>query len=159
MGDINPQIDLVYVCFLQGRVYNLLKNRKFHEVSSGIPCVAWEKSRYGKASRLRFQIEFNFRDAKQHWGLEDFMVVNKTPVYNSANLAMFMVNVSQALIRPMRLQGPELSMNDLKTWFRSRKYVVETLKLLPEMPETIFMDQAIAQVAQLGRINHVVNPA
>jgi putative transposase len=78
--------------------------------------------------RLRFQIEFNFRDAKQHWGLEDFMVVNKTPVYNSANLAMFMVNVSQALIRPMRLQWPELSVNDLKTWFRSRKYVVETLK-------------------------------
>ena len=52
MGDINPQIDLVYVCFLQGRVYNLLKNRKFHEVSSGIPCVAWEKSRYGKARQI-----------------------------------------------------------------------------------------------------------
>jgi putative transposase len=109
--------------------------------------------------RLRFQIEFNFRDAKQHWGLEDFMVINETPVYNSANLAMFMVNVSQALIRPMRLQWPELSVNDLKTWFRSRKYVVETLKLLPEMPEAIFIDQAIAQVAQLGRINHVVTPA
>jgi putative transposase len=109
--------------------------------------------------RLRFQIEFNFRDAKPHWGLEDFMVINETPVYNSANLAMFMVNVSQALIRPMRLQWPELSVNDLKTWFRSRKYVVETLKLLPEMPEAIFIDQAIAQVAQLGRINHVVNPA
>ena len=27
---------------------------------------------------LRFQIEFNFRDAKQYWGLEDFMNVNKT---------------------------------------------------------------------------------
>jgi putative transposase len=25
---------------------------------------------------LRFQIEFNFRDAKQHWGLEDFMNVS-----------------------------------------------------------------------------------
>ncbi len=25
---------------------------------------------------LRFQIEFNFRDAKQFWGLEDFMNVN-----------------------------------------------------------------------------------
>ena len=109
--------------------------------------------------RLRFQIEFNFRDAKQHWGLEDFMVINETPVYNSANLAMFMVNVSQALIRPMRLQWQELSMNDLKTWFRSRKYVVETLKLLPEMPEAIFIDQAIAQVAQLGRINQAGNPA
>jgi putative transposase len=109
--------------------------------------------------RLRFQIEFNFRDAKQHWGLEDFMVVNETPVYNSANLALFMVNVSQALMRPMRVQWPELSVNDLKTWFRSRKYVVETLKLLPEMPEAIFIDQAIAQVAELGRINQAGNTA
>jgi hypothetical protein len=49
--------------------------------------------------------------------------------------------------------------NDLKTWFRSRKYVVETLKLLPEMPEANFIDQAIAQIAQLGRINQAVNPA
>ena len=109
--------------------------------------------------RLRFQIEFNFRDAKQYWGLEDFMVVNETPVYNSANLAMFMVNASQALIRPMRRNWPELSVNDLKTWFRSRKYVIETLKLLPEMPEPIFIDQAIAQVAELGRINQPINPA
>ena len=38
---------------------------------------------------LRFQIEFNFRDAKQFWGLEDFMNVNKTPVNNAANLSMF----------------------------------------------------------------------
>ena len=108
--------------------------------------------------RLRFQREFNFRDAKQYWGLEDFMTVKQMPVYNSANLAMFMVNVSHAVMRPMRTQWPELSVNDLKAWFRSRKYVVETLKLLPEMPELIFMEQAIAQVAQLGRVNHAVNP-
>ena len=107
--------------------------------------------------RQRFQIEFNFRDAKQHWGLEDFMVVNERPVYNSANLSMFMVNVSRALMCSMRAQWPELSVNDLKTWFRSRKYVVETLKLLPEMPEAIFIDEAIAQVAQLGRINQAEN--
>ncbi len=107
--------------------------------------------------RLRFQIEFNFRDAKQYWGLEDFMVVKEAPVSNSANLAMFMVNMSQALIRPMRAQWPELSVNDLKTWFRSRKYVVETLKLLPEMPEPIFIEQAIARMAELGRVNHAVN--
>ena len=49
--------------------------------------------------RLRFQIEFNFRDAKQFWGLEDFMNVNQTPVYNAANLAMFMVNLAHVLIR------------------------------------------------------------
>ena len=108
--------------------------------------------------RLRFQLEFNFRDAKQYWGLEDFMTIKQTPVYNSANLAMFMVNVSHAVMRPMRTQWPELSVNDLKAWFRSQKYVVETLKLLPEMPEAIFIEQAIARMAELGRVNHAVNP-
>ena len=107
---------------------------------------------------MRFQLEFTLRDAKQYWGLEDFMTVKQTPVYNSANLAMFMVNVSHAVIRPMRMQWPECSVNDLKAWFRSRKYVVETLKLLPEMPELIFIEQAIARVAQLGRVNYAVNP-
>jgi hypothetical protein len=36
---------------------------------------------------LRFQIEFNFRDAKQHWALEDFVVVKKQSVLNAANLS------------------------------------------------------------------------
>ena len=109
--------------------------------------------------RLRFQIEFNFRDAKQYWGLEDFMSVNERPVYNSANLAMFMVNVSQILIRQMRGQWPEFSVNDLKAWFRGRKYVVETLKKLPEIPDAILIDEVIDQVSELGRVNHVHAPA
>jgi putative transposase len=109
--------------------------------------------------RLRFQLEFNFRDAKQYWGLEDFMGVKERPVYNSANLAMFMVNMSHALIRPMRDQWPTFSVNDLKAWFRGRKYAVEMLKLLPESPDAIFIDQVVAQMAELGRINHAVNPS
>jgi putative transposase len=102
---------------------------------------------------LRFQIEFNFREAKQFWGLEDFMNVNQTPVYNAANLAMFMVNVSQTLIRYFRPTCPAFSVNDLKAHFRGRKYVTETLKLLPQMPEPIFIDQIFTNIAQLGRIN------
>jgi putative transposase len=108
---------------------------------------------------LRFQLEFNFRDAKQYWGLEDFMSVHERPVYNSANLSLFMVNVSQALMRPMRAQWPAFSVNDLKAWFRGRKYVVETLKLLPAMPDAIFSDQMVSQIAELGRVNPTVNPA
>jgi hypothetical protein len=103
--------------------------------------------------RLRFQIEFNFRDAKQYWGLEDFMSVKERPVYNSANLAMFMVNLSQALIRPMRQEWPFFSVNDLKAWFRGRKYAVELLKLLPEPPSSMFIDQVVPQMAALGRVN------
>ena len=100
---------------------------------------------------------FNFRDAKQYWGLEDFMSVRERPVYNSANLAMFMVNLSHALIGPMREQWPACSVNDLKAWFRGQKYVVETLKLLPEPPDSIFIEQVVAQMAALGRVNHTVH--
>src|SRR2546423_12301850 len=70
--------------------------------------------------RLRFQIEFNFRDAKQYWGLEDFMVVNRGPVYHSANLARVMVNGSHAVMHPLRPYRPEFSVDDLKTWLPSR---------------------------------------
>jgi hypothetical protein len=87
------------------------------------------------------------------------MSIKERPVYNSANLAMFMVNVSQALIRPMRQQWPAFSVNDLKAWFRGRKYVVETLKWLPEQLDSIFIDQVVSQMAELGRVNHAPNPS
>ena len=102
---------------------------------------------------LRFQLEFNFRDAKQFWGLEDFMNVNQRPVYNAANLAMFMVNLSQVLLRHFRQACPAFSVNDLKAHFRGRKYVTATLKLLPQEPEPIFIEQIYANIAQLGRVN------
>jgi putative transposase len=35
--------------------------------------------------KLRFQIEFNLCDAKQFWGLEDFMSLSQTAVINAAN--------------------------------------------------------------------------
>jgi hypothetical protein len=85
------------------------------------------------------------------------MNVNARPVYNGANLAMFMVNGSHALIRPMRAQWSAFSVNDLKAWFRGQKYVVETLQLLPEPPDAIFIEQVVAQMAALGRVNHAVN--
>jgi len=102
---------------------------------------------------LRFQLEFNFRDAKQFWGLEDFMNVNQRPVYNAANLAMFMVNLSQVLGQLFRQSCPTFRVNDLKAYFRGRKYVTETLKLLPQMPEPIFIEQILAKIAQIGSIN------
>jgi putative transposase len=52
--------------------------------------------------RLRFQIEFNFWDAKQYRGLEDSMNTTETAVTNAANLALFMVNVSQRLLADLR---------------------------------------------------------
>jgi putative transposase len=48
---------------------------------------------------LRFQIEFNFRDAKQYWGLDDFMNVKSVAVTNAVNLAFFMVNLSAVMLK------------------------------------------------------------
>ncbi len=77
--------------------------------------------------RLRFQIEFNFRDAKQYWGLEDFMNVSETAVTNAANLSLFMVNLSQRVLGDLRSTEPECSILDLKALYRGAKYVAEAL--------------------------------
>ena len=104
-----------------------------------------------KYYRLRFQIEFNFRDAKQYWGLDDFMNIKEQQVRNAANLAFFMVNVSHILRR--RPEFSNMSVIDLKAWFRAGKYVRETLKLLPQIPEGISIQSIADRVAVLGRVN------
>jgi len=106
---------------------------------------------------LRFQIEFNFRDAKQYWGLEDFMNVTETAVTNAANLSLFMVNLSYQLLSDFRQSDPQASILDLKAYCRGHKYVQETIKLLPEKPEPILLIHIFNQVACLGRI-HVSEP-
>jgi len=104
---------------------------------------------------LRFQIEFNFRDAKQFWGLEDFMNTREVPLTNALNLSLFMVNVSQVLLREFRQTNPDSGVLDLKAYFRAAKYFEETLKMLPEKPDPILFDQIFGQVASLGCIHPV----
>lgn len=104
---------------------------------------------------LRFQIEFNFRDAKQFWGPEDFMNIKQRPLTNALNLSLFMVNVSYLLLQQFRQTNPESGIHDLKAYFRAEKYVQETIKLLPENPEPILLEHIIAQVASLGCIHSV----
>jgi putative transposase len=107
---------------------------------------------------LRFQIEFNFRDAKQYWGLEDFMNVTPTGVTNAANLSLFMVNVAYRLRADSHPRDPDYSVLDLKADCRGYKYVEETIKLLPEKPEPILLAKILNQVASLGRI-HAAQPS
>jgi putative transposase len=103
--------------------------------------------------RLRFQIEFNFRDAKQHWGLEDFMNVTPTGVTNAANLSLFMVNVAYRLRADVHPCAPDYSVLDLKADCRGYKYVEETIQMLPEKPEPVLLAKILNQVACLGRIH------
>ena len=105
--------------------------------------------------KLRFQIEFNFRDAKQHWGLEDFMNVKEIPLTNALNLSLFMVNVSQTLLRVFQQDSSDASILDLKAYFRASKYFEEMIKMLPEKPEPILIEQVFGNIASLGSIHNV----
>ncbi len=98
-------------------------------------------------------IEFSFRDAKQHWGLEDFMTVTATGVSNAANLSLLMVSLSAVLVKDTRESDPQCSVLDLKASFRGSKYVAETLKLLPEKLDEGLIARIVRQVASLGRIH------
>lgn len=107
---------------------------------------------------LRFQIEFNFRDAKQYWGLDDFMNVKQEAVTNAANLSFFMVNFSSVLLRPYRKSNPQFSVLDLKSHYRGYRYVSETIKLLPQKPDGILLAEIFDQIARLGMVHPVFEP-
>jgi putative transposase len=102
---------------------------------------------------LRFQIEFNFRDAKQFWGLEDFMNITQTAVTNAANLALFMTDVSQVLMCQYRQADPYFSVLDLKAYYRGYCYVSETIKMLPQKLDDNLVSQLFHKVTALGRIH------
>ncbi len=102
---------------------------------------------------LRFQIEFNFRDAKQYWGLQDAMNVNEIPVNTAANLSMFMVNVSAKLIKTFRGERTLYSVIDLKSHYRGLKYKDEILKMLPQKPEPIVIEKITEHLGSIGAIH------
>jgi putative transposase len=108
---------------------------------------------------LRFQIEFNFRDAKQYWGLEDFMNIKETAVTNAANLSFFMVNFSYALLQPFQQQNPAYSTLDLKSHYHGCRYAIETIKMLPQKPDAILLADIFQQIARLGAIHSIFQPA
>lgn len=101
---------------------------------------------------LRFQIEFNFRDTKQHWGLDDFMTVTSQALTNSINLSFFMVNFSQVMLEPYRVHEPDFSVLDLKAQFRARRYLSETIKMLPKTPEPHLISRIWKRLSCFGSI-------
>lgn len=102
--------------------------------------------------QLRFQIEFNFRDAKQYWGLEDFMNIKEGQVGNAANFSLFMVTCSQLLLP--QIKGLDNgSILDLKTVFRARKYTRRIINSLGIKSDGFLIDDRIFQAAEIGRIH------
>jgi hypothetical protein len=102
---------------------------------------------------LRFQIEFTFREAKQHFGLEDFMGVTKTSVANAMRLSFFLVNLSNYLLGSLRAHVEGAGISDLKSWYRGHHYASALLKILPQKPEPIICERLLQQICRLGLIH------
>ena len=101
---------------------------------------------------LRFQIEFNFRDTKQYGGLDDFMNVKPVAVTNAVNLAFLMVNLSAVMLKPYRYALSDFSVLDLKAQFRARRYLDETIKMLPDPPGDDLVSRIWRRLTAFGSI-------
>ena len=100
---------------------------------------------------LRFQIEFTFRDAKQYFGLEDFMNIKKRRLHNFANLSLFMNNLSYLLYKDTHLI--RYSINDIKSLFMAERYTTEALKFYAKNTDDILISNAIEHIAQFSMIH------
>lgn len=116
---------------------------------SSDPELSWEKllDYYS----VRFQIEFNFRDAKQHFGLEDFMTRTEVGIETAANVSFLMVSVSAKLLAESH--GHCLGILDLKSQYRGEKYALETIKLVAPKAEMILIEQVKQAICRIGSIH------
>jgi putative transposase len=111
--------------------------------------LGWEK--LIEYYSLRFQIEFNFRDAKQHFGLEDFMNTTARGVENAVNVSFLMVNVGAELLK--NSEEKLVGINDLKTHYRGAKYARWIIKKVLKNAEPILNKEILAEIGRLGSIH------
>jgi putative transposase len=73
---------------------------------------------------LRFQIEFEFRDAKQFYGLADFKNYKQTQVTNAVELSFTMTLIGKLILEKYKnkLNCQTMGIIDLKTVFKVEKY-------------------------------------
>lgn len=117
--------------------------------------LAMEARALIKIYSLRFQIEFNFRDAKQFFGLADFKNVKEQQVNNAMGLAFFMDNLSLVLVEQAKQawQEENVSIQDLKSYFRAEKYLGDILNTLEIAPNPILIHRQFADIFKIGAVN------
>jgi putative transposase len=92
---------LINVVLIQKTDIETKKTARVLLFSSDIE-LDWEK--LIRCYSLRFQIEFNFRDAKQYFGLADLKNINEISVKNAVGMAFFMDNLSLILIQKAKVK-------------------------------------------------------
>ena len=129
---------------------NLKKNKKSRKINFSTDT----KQSYEKILEyysLRFQVEFSFRDAKQFFGLEDFMNIKKIRIHNFANLSLFMNNVTYLYYEKSNFE--KYSISDIKSLFMGKRYASELLKLSYKPPIDISNLDIINKISNFAMIH------
>jgi hypothetical protein len=102
----------------------------------------------------RFQIEFLFRDAKQHTGLEDSQSRNKEAMKYHFNMSLTAVSIAKAahyLSIEKDNRGP-FSMTDIKTQYFNELFVERIFDVFGNFPNITKNHPALKNIYNLGKI-------
>jgi putative transposase len=105
--------------------------------------------------QIRFHVEFNFRDARQFFGLSHFKNIKEQQVTNVIGNAFFMTTLSNILLFEIKQIHPtaSLSIQDLKAFFRAEKYLTELLNM-DEFKSSVFFNlKNLQNMPIIGAIN------
>ena len=104
---------------------------------------------------LRFQIEFDFRDAKQYFGLASFKNYKQNQLTNAVNMAFTMSLITRILLEKYQkiLGLKSMSIIDLKACLRLQFYAYHLLNNSQINPDTFFNDDKILDLLKFEAIN------
>lgn len=104
---------------------------------------------------LRFQIEFDFRDAKQYFGLSSFKNYKQNQLTNAVNLAFTMCLIAQMLLEKYKevLKVEKMSIWDLKACLRVQKYTQILLNNHQNESEQFFKQENILDIINMEAVN------
>lgn len=151
-----------YTPSIKGKLLNIVvlihentqtkKNTRNILFSSDTELTAQEIIKYYS---LRFQIEFDFRDAKQYFGLAGFKNFKETQVNNAVNIAFTMTLISRIVLEKYKITWgcPKMGVLDLKTLFRVKKYTELVLKYNQINPVDFLNNPKFIKIAQLETIH------
>ncbi|MFM8005995.1 MAG: hypothetical protein ACKO86_13840, partial [Dolichospermum sp.] len=106
---------------------------------------------------LRFQIEFLFRDAKQHFGFSDFKNYKEQNLTNFVNLSFTMCLVSKIILEKYRVEtkNPKASILDLKIMYNAQFTAQKIIKYLGIKDCNNFYSKMIAKYVPDEIINRL----
>lgn len=105
--------------------------------------------------QIRFQIEFEFRDTKQHFGLADFKNYKEANLTNFVQFIFTVCLISKILLAHYRkeLNNPKISVADLKIIFNTRFRATQIIKYLQIKDDNNFYSDKIAHYIPSDTIN------